>query len=129
MKNILGIDHGDKRIGLSVARAGVRIASPFGVLENTESIFKEFSDLIKTEEIGTIIVGLPRGLDGQETQQTEKVRQFGQELRQSFPDLIVEFQDEAGTSSQVESSGAGDDLIDARAAALILQDYLEEHSE
>jgi putative Holliday junction resolvase len=77
-----------------------------------------------------IVVGLPRGLDGRETPQTTAVRRFVDD-RLDRLGVEIAFQDEAGTSSVAEArlreSGRAyrPEQIDAEAAAIILQDYLE----
>jgi putative Holliday junction resolvase len=122
----LGIDYGAARIGLATADDDSKLAQPHGAVNKAG--LKEF---IKTEgPFDAVVVGLPRGLDGQDTPQTLAVRHFTDDV---LGPLNIEpvFQDEAGTSGVAESRlketgkkfEKGD--IDAEAASIILQDYLD----
>lgn len=130
---ILALDVGGQRIGVARANTIARIASPLVTLIHDASIFDEILSLIKSEDVGALVVGLPRGLEGQETAQTQTIRDFVAEL-QAKTDLPVYFQDEALTSqkaeSELESRGKpfskGD--IDALAATYILEDFLQDNA-
>ena len=121
--HILGIDHGTKRVGLAVARGGVRIAYPLGTLVNNEQLLAELQSVIDEEKIGLIVLGLPRNLKAQDTDQTRLVRQFSKDLKTLG--VKVDFQDETTTTERAVEKGAGKADKDAWAAALILQDYLD----
>jgi putative Holliday junction resolvase len=96
-------------------------------------LWDELNRVINTEAIGTIVVGLPRGLEGQETEQTRICREFAAELGTRTEAEIV-LQDEALTSEQAKREFAerghwpksGD--LDALAAVYILEDYLQQQS-
>jgi len=124
MPAILGVDYGSKRVGVAIAHSGVRIASPLQVLDNSGSLIDDIRQLAETETATTVVVGLPRNLDGDDTDQTQQVRQFAAELQTVGLEVVL--QDEAATSVAVEDSAGRDEQIDARAASLILRDYLEE---
>lgn len=131
---ILALDVGAQRIGVARASTFARIASPLVTLINDNTTFDEIAALIKSEDVGALVVGLPRGLEGQETAQTQVIRDFVTELK-TKTDLPVYFQDEALTSqkaeSELESRGKpfskGD--IDALAATFILDDFLQDNAE
>jgi putative holliday junction resolvase len=123
----LGIDYGAKRIGLAVADAEAKLARPFGAVTAAE-----LAATIRQEgPFQAIIVGLPRSLNGQDTAQTTAVRRFCDDLLWRQLHLEPIYQDEAGTSSVAEDRlrEAGKPYakadIDAEAAAIILQDYLD----
>lgn len=130
-KSILALDVGEKRIG--VARAGLeaRLAQPLTTLDHNDNIWQTLAKLIGEQQVDTVVVGLPRGLDGQETAQTGVVRVFAAALEQRLK-VAVYLQDEAVTSAQAEAELAargkpyqkGD--IDALAATYILEDYLRQ---
>ncbi len=122
--NYLGIDHGSKRIGLALASGGVAVARPLVTLANDDAFWPELAKIIQTEAVGLIVCGRPRGLDGQTTSQTQTTEQFAAAVR-TRTGLPVELADEAATSALAAEHKAPD--IDAAAAALILQDYLDEH--
>jgi putative Holliday junction resolvase len=126
-KKYLGIDYGARRIGLAMADDEVRIASPRSTVDSAELI-----RIIEREgPFDQVVVGLPRGLDGQETPQTLAVRHFNDDVLWKRLRIEAVYQDEAGTSSLAEDrlkeSGKPYDKkdIDAEAAAIILQDYLD----
>jgi putative Holliday junction resolvase len=128
-KVILALDVGEKRIGVARARSDVRLASPLLTLPNDENIWQNLTDLLQEQAAVTLVVGLPRGLEGQSTAQTRSVEAFVQELRQHVS-AEIRFQDEAVTSAQAEAElnargkpyAKGD--VDALAATYILEDYL-----
>ena len=123
------LDVGEVRIGVALTPKGVRIAQPYGVIANDDSVMQSIRKLIDQEQITALAIGLPRGLQGQETDQTRYVRDFVQRL-QGYIDTPIELQDEALTSHKAEEELAargkkfekGD--IDALAACYILEDFL-----
>lgn len=125
----LALDVGSKRIGVAIASLSFKLPRPLCTLMNDDTFLKRLNDLIKTEAIGVLVVGLPRGLEGQETGQTKYVRDFVDQLKTHI-DLPINFQDEALTSTWAEAEltargkiyQKGD--IDALAATYILEDYL-----
>lgn len=104
--NCLGIDYGEKNIGLAFGDAQLKIAIPLGIVHSIE----EVKQAIKDKKINKIIIGLPLGFKG-ETSETKKVREFAK----NFPGAILI--DERLTSKMSDD--------DAGAAALILQTYLD----
>ncbi len=127
MVKFLGIDYGSKRIGLAIADSETKLAHPLKAVS-----LDELSGFIK--ELGpfeAVVVGLPRNLDGGDTPQTIAVRRFSDDILWRRFKIDAVFQDEAATSSIAEEnlklSGKpyekGD--IDAEAATIILQDYLD----
>lgn len=125
----LALDVGDKRIGLALADSQVRIAVPFGYLLRSESVIKDIVEIILSHDVGTVVVGYPRNQSGEPTEQTASVEAFAKELVEIDIDAELVFQDESLTSVEAERRlGRVDDkgLIDAEAASIILQDYLEE---
>lgn len=129
--NFIALDVGERRIGVAIASADARIAQPLRVIDMDKFAVGHIKELCDTYQAGTLVVGLPRGLEGQETAQTAYVRDFVQLLQAGVPGgLTLVLQDEAATSvqarEQLEARGKpytkGD--IDAYAAAIILGDYL-----
>lgn len=124
-KNYLGIDYGHVRLGLAVAGSDTLLARPLTTLEKSGDQITSLKQIIEREAIDTLVVGLPRSLDGEDTLQTETVRHFAAQLADLG--LPVKLQDEAGTSSlALERIGTPTSIgqIDQEAAAIILQDYL-----
>lgn len=127
----MALDVGTRRIGVAMADSRVKIAAPFGWLENDESTIQKIVELVLRNDINTIVVGYPRNQSGEPTRQTKYVENFVDQLAEIDLDTKVVFQDESLTSVQAEQR-LGNKIkdkgeIDAEAASIILQDYLEEH--
>jgi putative Holliday junction resolvase len=123
----LGIDYGAKRVGLATADSEVKLASPLRTVAPHELV----ATIESEGPFAAVVVGLPRGLDGQDTAQTVAVHRFSDDILWRRLHIDPVYQDEAGTSGVAEdrlkASGKpyakGD--IDAEAATIILQDYLD----
>ena len=130
-KSLLALDVGEVRIGVAVADTAVKIAVPYGALDVDGTEVREIARLAVTHGVDTIVVGYPRNQSGEPTAQTAAVEEFASQLNDLATDVV--FQDESLTSvaaeDRLKSRGGkyskGD--IDAEAAVIILQDYLEEH--
>lgn len=130
--NILALDVGEKRIGVATASVISRLPHPLTTIIRTENVMHDIVALAAEQRATALVVGLPRGLDGQETAQTKATRDFIAELERHVR-VPVHWQDEAVTSRQAEEElrrrgkpyEKGD--IDALAATYILEDYLHEH--
>lgn len=135
---ILALDIGVKRIGIAFADTKVRIAIPRGMIpvdgEELAAIAKNY----RLEKAELIVAGLPRNNQGEETQQTQYVRDFIQKLQAYFAEqektqLFVHFQDESLTSvvaetrfgNNISRTDRATGKVDAEAAAIILQDFIE----
>jgi putative Holliday junction resolvase len=123
----LGIDYGAKRIGLAIGNSEAKIAQPLGAVG-----VEELARTIEREgPFDAVIVGLPRNLDGSDTAQTLAVHRFSDDVLWRKLKIDPVYQDEAATSAVAEERlkeagkpySKGD--IDAEAAAIILQDYLD----
>jgi len=133
LTSIMALDVGERRIGVALAGSVAKLAQPLTTLEHTDNIFQMIAELAAEHHASELIVGLPRGLDGQETAQTIATRKFAAELEQAV-NLPTHLQDEALTSRQAEielkvrgQPHAKAD-VDALAATYILEDYLKENS-
>lgn len=127
-KNLLALDVGEKRIGMAMADTGVKIAVPFGYLENTESVMTQLAEVLLRHDIDTVVVGYPRNQSGEPTAQTAFFEAFVADMTELEIDADIVYQDESLTSVQAEQRlGRVKDKgeIDAEAASIILQDYLE----
>jgi len=129
--SVLALDVGDARIGVAVANIEARLPRPLTTLQNDESFFELLHKLIAEHNVQTLVVGLPRGMEGQETAQTQKVAAFIMLLRKKVA-LPLFVQDEAATSVKAEEELRArgkpyeKSAIDALAATYILEDYLGE---
>ncbi|HMQ95686.1 MAG TPA: Holliday junction resolvase RuvX [Candidatus Saccharibacteria bacterium] len=127
---VLGLDVGEKRIGVAEGDTGVRIAIPSETILVDGREVEEITRLVLMGDISTIVVGYPRNQQGETTKQTEFVETFVDKLRDL--DVKIVFQDESLTSvlaeNRLKSLGKpyGKEDIDALAASIILEDYLEQ---
>ena len=122
----LGIDWGNKRIGLAMADSETKMAIPFRVVKSA----REVADVIKEEEIGKIIIGSPITLQGEEGSMAGEVDKFVTELK-NLTGLPIEVIDERLSSREADSlmkENIGQER-DAVAAMLILQNYLDKQNE
>lgn len=125
----LGIDYGEKRIGVAISDPLGRIAFPKKLIFNRgrEAVLAQLKMLLEEEKISVIIVGLPVGLNGKDTEQTKKVRDFAEMLKKEL-DVSVEFENEVFTTHMVEHAGIKREHTDEAAAAVILQSYLDKQN-
>jgi len=124
----LGIDYGDKKIGLATADLETKIASPYKILFNNQNIISDIKNVCLNEEIDKIVIGLPISLKGTMSKQTENVIKFISKLRKNI-DLEVIEQDEKYSSQYAQRllrETKAKHLDDDVAAMLILQSYLDE---
>ena len=140
---VLGVDFGHRRIGLALSDATAILARPWRSLPagpqpaaSASAVATLLAELRQQgddlDDVGAIVVGLPRRLNGEETDQTQSARDFATAL-EATTGLPVHLQDERLTSREAESRLARRErdwrvrkrLLDAAAAAIILQDYLD----
>lgn len=130
----LGIDFGEKRIGLAISDPGGRLAVPLTTLErrNDRSALRQIAEIARREGVGRLILGEPVDLYGNRGPVADRVRRFGERLAE-LTGLPVEWVDEALTSVEAARRlrQAGVDTrrepgrIDAVAAQILLQDALD----
>lgn len=125
--NVLSIDYGDVRIGLSHGSTDHNIALPLKVLQNNDSKWNLLSDIIKDYEIEYILVGLPLNFQSQDTQQTAKVRQFIKDLKSKF-DIKIEEYDERLTSSLAKRYIPRGQSIDIESARILLEEWFDKQN-
>jgi putative pre-16S rRNA nuclease len=141
---VLGIDYGSRRLGLAVSDHTQVLARPWQTIAagaTPEASAEAVATLLRTgtagedsgaDDVGAIVVGLPRRLNGEDTGQTQPARAFATALG-ALTGLDVHLQDERLSSREAESRLALREKdwrrrkgkLDAAAAAVILQDYLD----
>lgn len=132
--SVLALDVGGQRIGVALADLHSRLPAPLTTLRRSDSTFHDIHRLIDEHDAGMLVVGLPRGLDGQHTVQTIAVEEFKANLERTLS-IPVYWQDEALTSRMAEEELASrgrpykKEDIDALSAAYILEDFLRDHPE
>lgn len=131
---LIGIDVGKKRIGLAQSDLLRTIASPIGAYGGGE-IFKKLKEICNQDTVKKFIVGWPITLKGEEGDSVHMVKSFLGELKKMFPDVEIVTLDERFTSVRAKQaiidSGKpkkkrrDKGQVDAVAAAIILQDYMD----
>ena len=137
LTRVLGIDFGEKRVGVSLSDPSGKLASPLTTLRRRRGQrppLRDLEELVRTHGVREVIVGLPLPLDGEEDGWCAEVRDFGRALGERIG-RPVQYVDERFSSKSAEravrSSGLRKaqreekDRIDAAAAAVILQSYLD----
>ncbi len=123
IEEFLGIDVGSVRIGLARGSSAAKIAEPITTLAADEALV-QIAEIAKKNTTTAIVVGLPRGLDGQETEQTREVIKWAEKAKNQI-DLAFYWQDEALTSHKAKEHQPKTHELDSIAAAIILQDFLD----
>lgn len=131
MSRSLGVDFGTTRVGLAISDPLGLTARPLSVVPRSE-VLEEVENLVKEQDIGTIVVGLPTGLSGGEGVSATEARKLAEEIR-AVTGVDVVMVDERFTSRLAEvallESGMKRrkrrETVDKVAAAIILQDYLD----
>jgi len=135
-RKFLGVDHGDKRIGLALSDDTLRFARPLRIIEHVsrKDDAKRVIDIAHIEACTDILVGVPYDSDGNVGPRARKVLRFVEMLK-SLTTLQVDVWDESGSTMALknlsvqmgQSAKQRRKPSDDRVAALILQDYLDNH--
>jgi putative Holliday junction resolvase len=122
---VLALDYGSARTGVAVSDPTGTLARPLEVVENasTPAGLRQLAELVRREEVGTIVVGLPVTLRGERGAQAEETEAFVSALR-AVTDVPIESFDERFTTKLAEAQPS-DAPPDAVAAAHLLSTYLE----
>ena len=134
MGRLLGIDYGEKRIGISISDPNQNIATPLEtiIFESEPSLIKKIRSIVLSWCVDGIILGLPIGMNGQDTLQTKKVFKFYNVLCNEFKIPVIK-EDERLSSVAASNSlrhqgikpSRNKSMVDSTAAAIILQSYLD----
>jgi putative Holliday junction resolvase len=131
---VMGLDVGERRIGVAIADELGMIASPAGVVQRGDGDLQRVLETAHKQGAGVVVIGLPTGLSGREGPQAATVRAFAETLAKASGDsLEIVFWDERMTSTMAERAletqgrkkNRRSGEIDAMAAAFILQGYLD----
>ncbi len=133
MKRIMAIDYGDARTGVAVSDLLCSIVGSTAVVNshNTEKAIADIVAMAQKQEVGQIVVGLPRNMDGSEGVRAELCRSFADQLGQASG-LPVAMWDERRTTVEAHNilsqhnyhGKKRKNTVDAVAASLILEGYL-----
>jgi putative Holliday junction resolvase len=133
MKRIMGIDYGDARTGIAISDLLCSIVGSTKVIHsrNMDKTIAAVCELLKGSDVGEIVVGLPKNMDGTEGARAELCKAFAQKLREATG-LTVNMWDERRTTVEAHNilsqhnyhGKKRKDTVDAVAASLILEGYL-----
>ncbi len=90
--SVLALDVGARRVGVAVATVQARLARPLITLLQGEAFFNALETIIEVEGVQIVVVGFPRGMQGQHTAQTDAIEAFVEQLKQHVP-LPIHMQD------------------------------------
>jgi putative holliday junction resolvase len=128
---VLALDYGSARCGCAVSDPTGTLATPIEHVDRpgTRKGLVRVADLAREREVGRIVVGLPIGLSGHDTDQTRETREWTEKLRERVKPIPVELYDERFTTAIAARSGDTRTSEDSRAAAVLLQDWLARHGD
>ncbi|MBT6691291.1 Holliday junction resolvase RuvX [Candidatus Parcubacteria bacterium] len=126
-KRLLGVDYGDKRVGIALADMG-SIALPYKILDNKgkRPLLDDLNNIIEQELVDIVVVGLPHSLSGQSNERLEVTKNFVDFLSQSLS-LPVQTVDEQMTSKMFSKMGINKN-IDKHSAAAILDTFISQNN-
>lgn len=137
-KKILAIDYGNTRIGTAISDPNLKVATPYRLLRHTPDIMQRIIDILRLENISTIIFGNPTDIHGENTKMSNTILEFSNKLRGILKEekinVDIIFWDEALTSHQAydnllekgETHKKIKNKIDMESARIILQEYLDQ---
>ncbi|MEJ2637775.1 MAG: Holliday junction resolvase RuvX [Calditrichia bacterium] len=134
MSRYLGIDYGEKRIGIAISDPTLTIAQSLKTLifQSEKKLMQELEDIITEYAVDKIVLGLPITMKGTDSEKTREVREFAEELKKRFQQPVILF-DERMTTIQAHSTlhqmgkkpGKHKEKVDSMAAQFILQTFLD----
>lgn len=125
---ILGIDYGSKRTGIAMADTKTGMAFPKEVLKSDANMLYTINLLCQKEGIEKIVLGESKDLGGKDNAIAKEIAIFKTNL-ESQTGVAVVYEPEFYSSAQAARVQGENDMIDASAAAIILQSYLDKHGE
>ncbi len=137
---ILSVDYGEKRVGLAWCDELRVVVTPLKALHNDANLLENIQKIIAENGIKEVLIGIPRRMDGEEGQLAQKVRDFGKQLKELIPDLVITYWDESYTSKEAEKifykkfgrhaiKLEDKYLIDSYSAAILLDEYLKSYED
>ncbi|NPA57884.1 MAG: Holliday junction resolvase RuvX [Aquificae bacterium] len=134
-KRVLALDVGNKRIGVAYSDPLGISANPLPVIENDQKVFEKIKGIVDQYDIGTVVIGLPLTLKGEEGEQARITRKFAEKLKEYMPDREIKFVDERFTTTLAERhlrettrKSKRKEKLDSLSAVYILKTYLDSQS-
>lgn len=135
MARLLGIDFGEKRVGIALSDEGARLAFPNITITNNKDLLKEVLSLVKEYEVNKVVIGESKDFSMRENRIMQEAKDFADNLKEK--NIAVVFHTEFMTSVQAEKTHfqlserhkdrgvQKTKQIDAQAAAIMLQSYID----
>lgn len=129
----LGIDYGNKRIGISVSDESNSIANPYTTIINKDfkTVISQIVKIIKDEDITDIVIGIPLSFEFSNTEQTELTQKFINYLKTKLPEINIHVENEILSTREAENKldniNNKKSIIDQTASCLILQGYIDKN--
>lgn len=133
MEQIIGLDIGETRVGIAKSDSMGIIVKPYKTI-NINQLIEEIKALQEIYDIQTIVVGLPRNMDGSIGEQAQKVEKHVDKIKTNINNVEIVYEDERLTSVEAKKilkekgihiKQNNKDLIDMYAAAIILEQYIK----
>ena len=127
---VLALDYGSARCGCALSDPTGTLATPIAPVERpgTRRGMARLVGLVREHGVSRVVVGLPLGLSGADTDQTREAREFAERLRARLGGRVpVELYDERFTTRIAARTGGDATSEDSRAAAVLLEDWLARH--
>ncbi|MGH2768834.1 MAG: Holliday junction resolvase RuvX [Actinomycetota bacterium] len=129
---VLAVDPGSRRIGVAISDPDGKVGFPLDVLQRSGDWLGRLAELVRERDVGEVLVGLPRRLDGSEGPAAEQARALAAALASAIP-VPVRLVDERMTTAAADRALAAAGVrsrrrrrvVDGSAAALLLQSYLD----
>ncbi len=121
---ILGIDYGERRVGIALSDQSETLAFPHAVFPNTKTLVDDVAALVHKENAGIVVLGYSLNLQGGDNPIMARVYEFKKEL-EGVIGVPVVFEQEWLSSQEASRFTGANDMIDASAAAVILQRFLD----
>lgn len=123
----LGIDYGTKRVGIALSGDGGMMAFPHGVIDNDSQLIQNITKLVKENDVKLVVIGESKNYKMEDNAIMNDIIDLKDVLEATL-EIDVELQPEFMTSVQAEKIQGKNDMIDASAATIILQSYLDSNS-
>jgi putative Holliday junction resolvase len=120
----IGIDYGAKRVGIALSDDGGTMAFPYRVIHNTPALFDELKKIIEEHAVFGIVVGESFDYSGKPNIIMKEIKTFVRDLEEKTS-ITIQYEPEFLTSAQAERIQGDSHTLDASAAAIILQSFLD----
>jgi len=127
-KKYIGVDYGEKRVGIALSDDEGRMAFPKDVLKNNKDLFARIADIAKTENIRAVVLGESHNYKGQPNPIMPDITALKEKLEKEL-NIPVYLEPEYMTSAQAKHLQGENEKLDASAAAIILQSFLDKNSD